>query len=97
LIEMDQKSRDARMRFAANVERLRGRRGYSVEQLAERSRIAKAELEAILRGEAEARVDSIYRLAGSLDATPGELYEGVAWVPDGDGGGEYRIDERPGD
>jgi transcriptional regulator with XRE-family HTH domain len=81
------------MRFAANVDRLRGERGYTVDQLAERSRLGREELEAILRGETEARVDSIYLLAGSLEVTPGELYEGVAWIPDGEGGGEYRIDD----
>jgi transcriptional regulator with XRE-family HTH domain len=97
LIEMSQKSKDARMRFAANVERLRSRRGYSVDRLAERSLIPRAGIEAILRGEAEAHVDSIYRLAGALEVSPGELYEGVAWVPDGKGGGEYRIDPPPAD
>lgn len=85
------------MRFAANVERLRGRRGYSVTELAERSQIEMAELETILRGEAEARVDAISRLAGSLEVPPGELYEGVTWVPDGEGGGEFRVEDLPGD
>ena len=94
---MAQKPQEARRRFAANVERLRTQRGYSLDQLAKRSQLGKAELEAILRGEREAHVDSIYRLAGSLDVTPGELYAGVAWIPDGEGGGEYRIDEPPGD
>jgi transcriptional regulator with XRE-family HTH domain len=89
--------KDARIRFGANVERLRRQRGYSLDQLAARSQMRKEEIEDILRGEAEARVDSIYRLAGSLDVTPGELYDGVAWIPDGGGGGEYRIDEPPGD
>jgi hypothetical protein len=42
-------------------------------------------------------VDSILRLAGALEVTPGELYEGVAWLPDGEGGGEFRIEEPPGD
>jgi transcriptional regulator with XRE-family HTH domain len=94
---MAQKPQQARRRFAANVERLRGERGYSVGRLAERSQLGTGELEAILRGEKEADVDSIHRLAGALDASPGELYEGVAWVPDGEGGGEYRIEEPPGD
>ena len=83
------------MCFAANVERRRRELGYSFGQLAERSRMGQGELEAILRGEAEAHVDSIYRLAGSLDVSPGELYDGVVWIPDGEGGGEYRIEERP--
>jgi transcriptional regulator with XRE-family HTH domain len=73
------------------VERLRGQRGYSLAQLAERSGMGTAELEAILRGESEAHVDSILRLAGALDVSPGKLYEGVAWIPDGEGGGEYRV------
>lgn len=92
---MAQKSKQARMRFAANVERRRRRLGCSVDELAARSGLEKAELEAILRGEAEADVDLVYRLAGSLHVSPGDLYEGVAWVPDGEGGGEYRVDDRP--
>jgi len=81
------------MRFAANVERARRQHDYSVERLAERSGIERGELEAIMRGETEARVDSVLRLAGALEVTPAELYEGVAWVPDGQGGGEFRIEE----
>jgi transcriptional regulator with XRE-family HTH domain len=94
---MAQKPKEARMRFAANVERVCRQHDYSVERLAERSGIGREELEAIMRGEAEARVDSILRLAGALEVTPGELYEGVAWVPDGEGGGEFRIEGPPGD
>lgn len=93
---MDDPNRDARIRFAANVERLRRRRGYSLDQLAKRSQMEKAEIEAALRGEAEAHVDTIYRLAGALGVSPGELYEGVAWLPDGEGGGEYRLDDPSG-
>jgi len=94
---MARKSQDARKRFAANVERLRRQHDYSTEQLAERSRLGEERLAAILRGDEEADFDSIYRLAGSLDVTPGELYDGIAWIPDGEGGGEYRIEEPPGD
>ncbi|MBS1894146.1 MAG: helix-turn-helix transcriptional regulator [Actinobacteria bacterium] len=87
---------DARRRFAANVERLRRQHDYSVEQLAERSQIGTGELAAILRGEVEAPVEAVYRLAGALEVEPGQLHEGVTWIPDGEGGGEFRIDE-PGD
>jgi len=81
------------MRFAANVERLRRHHDYSMDQLTERSQIGRDELDAILRGEEEADVESIYRLAGALDVSPGTLHDGVAWIPDGEGGGEYRIDD----
>jgi len=85
------------MRFAANVERARRQHDYSVDRLAERSGIEREEIEAIMRGETEARADSILRLAGALEVAPGVLYEGVAWVPDGEGGGEFRVEEPPGD
>jgi transcriptional regulator with XRE-family HTH domain len=75
---MAQKSKETRARFAANVERLRGQRGESTERLAERSGLGREELEAILRGEAEADFESIQRLAGALEVAPGVLYEGVA-------------------
>ena len=94
---MAQKPEDARRRFAANVVRLCRQRDYSAEQLAARSRIGSEELEAILRGEAEASAEAVYRLAGALGVTPGELHEGIAWIPDGDGGGEFRVDEPDGD
>lgn len=94
---MPQKTEDARRRFAANVDRLRRQHGYSSEQLAERSQIGSGDLEAILGGEAEASLEAVYRLAGALGVTPGELHEGVAWIPDGKGGGELRIDEPDGD
>ena len=94
---MAQKNKEARARFAANVERLREQRGLSLDRLGELSELGQDELVAILRGEAEADVDSIYRLAGALEVTPGELYEGVTWIPDGEGGGEFRIDGEPGD
>jgi transcriptional regulator with XRE-family HTH domain len=94
---MAQKPEDARMRFAANAERLRRKRGYSSGLLAERSGLDPGELEAILRGEEEADVESIVRLAGALEVSPGELYRGTAWVPDGEGGGEFRVEEPPGD
>ena len=90
---MAQKPEDARRRFAANVERLRRQRDYSFERLAERSGIGPGELEAILGGEGEASAESILRLAGALEVAPGELHAGVAWAPDGEGGGGYRVEE----
>jgi transcriptional regulator with XRE-family HTH domain len=94
---MAQNPEEARMRFAANVERVCRQHDYSMDQLVERSGIEREELETIMRGETEVRVDSILRLAGALEVTPADFYEGVAWIPDGEGGGEFQIDELPGD
>lgn len=85
------------MRFAANVERLCRQHGYSRERLAELSGIGGEELDSILRGDAEASVEAVYRLAGALGVAPGDLHAGVAWVPDGEGGGEYWVEEADGD
>ena len=89
--------RDARERFAANIERLRRRDGSSVEQLAARTAIDGDELEAILAAEREADYGTIVALAGAFGVDPGDLFEGIDWIP-GDQGrpGRFEIDG-PGD
>jgi transcriptional regulator with XRE-family HTH domain len=94
---MPRKPDEARRRFAANVTRLCRQHGYSTAQLSERAGIGGDELEAILGGEAEASAEAIVRLAGALGVAPGDLHEGVAWLPDGSGGGELVVDEEPAD
>jgi transcriptional regulator with XRE-family HTH domain len=85
----DDGQRRRRSRFAINVERLRRRAGLSPDEVAERAQIDREELDVLLRGDAEARVDTIYLLAGALEVEPGALFEGVTWVP-GEG---YRVDD----
>jgi transcriptional regulator with XRE-family HTH domain len=88
--------REARGRFAANVERLRRRDGLSVESLAERSRIDGAELGKILRGEIEVGYRAVALLAGALGVQPGELFAGIRWIPPGEeGGGTFEIEPPP--
>jgi transcriptional regulator with XRE-family HTH domain len=94
---MTDSSRAARRaRFAANVERLREAAGLSVDELAMRSQL-DADLDAILWGAIEARVETIYLLAGALSVSPGELLEGVEWIPGDEGEGEYRVSGPEGD
>ena len=89
--------REARGRFAANIERLRRREGLSVETLADLSRIDGSELREILRADREADYTTIARLAEALGVEPGELFEGIAWIPPGeDGGGRFEVDEPDG-
>jgi len=90
--------REARGRFAANIERLRRREGLSVETLAELSRIDGSKLSEILLGDREANYTTIALLAEALGVEPGELFEGIAWIPPGeDGVGRFEIDEPDGD
>jgi len=76
--------REARERFAANLERLRRRDGMSVEELAERSDVDARELEEILRADREAAYGTIAALAGALGVAAGELFEGIRWTPPGE-------------
>jgi transcriptional regulator with XRE-family HTH domain len=86
--------REARERFAANIERLRRRDGLSVKALAERSRIDPRGLEEILRAEGEADYGTIALLAGALRVEPGELFRGIRWIPPGeDRPGRFEVDE----
>jgi transcriptional regulator with XRE-family HTH domain len=79
--------REARERFAANLERLRRRDGLSVERLA-----ARAQLEGILRTENDADYTTIALLAGALGVEPGELFRGIRWIPPGDReGGRHEV------
>lgn len=75
--------RDARERFAANIERLRRRDGSSVDELAERADVEAGELEEILRADREAAYGTIAAIAGALGVHVGELFEGIRRPPPG--------------
>jgi transcriptional regulator with XRE-family HTH domain len=81
---MTDRSSDEKARFAADLERLRAARGWSVEELATRSQLGLEELQAILRGERHLSLDVIVLLARGLDVPPGELIDGTAGAPGGD-------------
>jgi transcriptional regulator with XRE-family HTH domain len=89
--------RKARERFAANIERWRERRGFSLGELADRSDTDPAELGQILRGEAEADYGTIFRLGGALAVDPGELFKGVTWESPATGGPGYVVEDPEGD
>jgi transcriptional regulator with XRE-family HTH domain len=85
--------REARERFAANIERLRRRDGLSVEELAELAALGARELGEILRAEREARYGTIAQLAGALGVEPEDLFRGIRWVPPGeDGRGGFEVE-----
>jgi transcriptional regulator with XRE-family HTH domain len=87
---------NAHTHLAKQVARLQTERGLSIEELAGRASIDRAELERILRAEAEVGADVILLLSAALGVEPGELLNGIAWVRDGKGGGEYRVDDPEG-
>jgi transcriptional regulator with XRE-family HTH domain len=58
---------------ASRIKDLRGRRGYSQEELAERSGLSFRTIQRIENGETEPRGDSLTRLAAALDVTVDDL------------------------
>lgn len=68
-------------RFGENLRRERTRLGVSQEELSLRADVHRTEVSQIERGLRVPRVDTLIRLAGSLEIAPGDLLEGLKWVP----------------
>jgi transcriptional regulator with XRE-family HTH domain len=90
---MTDTNKEAQARFGANVEDLRQRAGLSLDGLAERSQLDRADLNGILNGDSEASASTAYRLAGALGVDPGDLFSGMGWTPPADGGNGYAIEK----
>jgi transcriptional regulator with XRE-family HTH domain len=71
----------ARVRFADNLYRARGRAGLLQENAAARAALTPARLDKIEGGEAIPSFDVLIRLASAYSVSIGELVEGVTWKP----------------
>jgi transcriptional regulator with XRE-family HTH domain len=81
--------------IAAMVERLRASGGLSIEILASRSLHEPDQVEAILSGEADLDLTTVFLLAGALEVPPAELLQGISWRPDGERGGRLVFEGDP--
>lgn len=63
------------------MRRVRRREGLSQEELAVRSFLHRTEVGVLERGGRTCRIDTLIRLAGAMAVPPGELLDGIAWVP----------------
>lgn len=68
-------------RFGANLRRVRRREGLSQEELGARAFLHRTEVGVLERGGRTCRIDTLIRLAGAMAVPPGELLDGIAWVP----------------
>jgi transcriptional regulator with XRE-family HTH domain len=68
-------------RSGSNLRRLRRLEGLSQEQLAVRASLHRTEIGRLEYGERVCRIDTLIRLAGAMAVPPGELLEGIDWVP----------------
>lgn len=70
-----------RERFAINLRKARQKKGISQEELGFRCDLHRTEISLLERGGREPRLGTIVKLCGSLDTTPEQLCEGIAWNP----------------
>lgn len=67
--------------FGANLARHRKRADMSQEELAWGASVHRTEVSQLERGLRVARVDTVAKLAGTLEVDPGDLFEGIGWEP----------------
>jgi transcriptional regulator with XRE-family HTH domain len=68
-------------RFGENLRRVRRREGLSQEQLAIRALLHRTEVGKLERAGRVCRIDTLIRLARAMAVPPGELLQGIDWVP----------------
>ena len=81
--------------FAANVQRAMAEKGLTAAEVADLAELSLNHLNLILRGKRTVQLDTLVKLAGALDLPPERLLDGVEWVSDGRGGGEFRPRSTP--
>jgi transcriptional regulator with XRE-family HTH domain len=74
---------DIAAQFGTNLARRRKRANLSQEELAVRASLHRTAIGQLERGERTARIDTLVKLAGSLGIAPGELLDGLSWIPGG--------------
>jgi transcriptional regulator with XRE-family HTH domain len=88
---MSDSRRNAGSALVGRIEVLRRERGLTVEELASRADVDPPLLESLAEGAPDVGISAFARLAAALGVEPSDLLEGIEWVPDGRGGGEYRV------
>jgi transcriptional regulator with XRE-family HTH domain len=68
-------------RFGRNLRRVRKREDLSQERLGRQAGLHRTEIGLLEKGERVCRIDTLIRLAGSMAVPPGELLDGIYWVP----------------
>lgn len=68
-------------RFGENLARIRREADMSQDELAARASVHRTEISQLERGLRVARIDTLVKLAASLEASPAELLAGIVWEP----------------
>jgi transcriptional regulator with XRE-family HTH domain len=78
--------------LGANLAYCRKRAKLSQEELAVMASLHRTAVGQIERGERVCRVDTLIKLAGSLNIPPGDLLDGMGWDPGGTRLGQFTGD-----
>jgi transcriptional regulator with XRE-family HTH domain len=81
-------------RLGSNVRELRGHRGWTQRELAERAGLHPSAVGMVERGMRVPRADTAFRLGGALGVPLDKLFVGIAWVPRLSGAGEFVFPSR---
>jgi len=72
---------DIAAQFGENLARCRKRADISQEELGVRASLHRTEISQLERGLRVARIDTLVKLAGSLEVPAENLLAGIAWSP----------------
>lgn len=72
---------DIAARFGDNLARVRREADMSQDELSVRASVHRTEISQLERGLRVARIDTLIKLAASLEVNPEELLEGIEWQP----------------
>jgi transcriptional regulator with XRE-family HTH domain len=72
---------DIAARFGDNLARARKRADLSQDELSVRASVHRTEISQLERGLRVARIDTLVKLAVSLEVSADELLTGIDWVP----------------
>jgi transcriptional regulator with XRE-family HTH domain len=81
--------------FGLNLRRVRKREDLSQERLAKRASLHRTEIGLLEKGERACRIDTLIRLAGAMAVPPGELLEGIDWLPGPETEGAFAFNPGP--
>jgi putative transcriptional regulator len=82
------------VRFGQNVRRLRQSAGMTQRRLARKCGISARAVGFVERGRSLPMLDTVVKLAASLETPPEELFDGLpSWLPDEDGAGKFLMSD----
>lgn len=81
--------------FGDNLARIRRGAGMSQDELSVRASVHRTEISQLERGLRVARIDTLIKLAGSLEISAAELLTGLDWQPGERRVGRFRAADEP--